>query len=81
MPTAIITTPVTAHRRRPVMNEPPISPLSNLADLMEWRGPHPALSPFTFAYYFAQQQYSRMIVYVRSSKACRNHYHVLQQRI
>ena len=26
MPNAIITTPVTAHRPRPVMNEPPISP-------------------------------------------------------
>jgi hypothetical protein len=26
MPIAIITAPVTAHRPRPVMNEPPISP-------------------------------------------------------
>jgi len=48
MPTAIITTPVTAHRPRPVMNEPPIRPPpwpTMMPPTTISRGPRPPAMP------------------------------------
>jgi hypothetical protein len=58
-------TPSSFAAKQPVRKPPWLTAhFSNLADLMERRGPHPPLSPFSFADCPAQQQYSRMIVHI-----------------